>query len=311
MAAGTRQIETFGGLLRVMPWTGLFFLIGAAAISGLPPLNGFASEWLTFQAFLYGSVASAEPLVDLLYPLGGALLALTSALAAACFVKAFGMVFLALPRSRDAAEARESPALMLGPQAFLALLCLALGIFPGLVLRNLQGVLASIPGVSAPAGLVQNELAIASGLAAFDRVVPIGLALTLAGGVGLAALVTRRAVRAVRRAPTWGCGGVLTARNEYTATAFSKPLMMVFSAIYRPTREVEGVSRVSPYFLDEVRYRAEIEPTFERYFYAPLARAVIGVARGLRRVQAGSLHAYLGYVIVLVVSLVILVWWRG
>jgi hydrogenase-4 component B len=113
MTTGTRQIEQFGGLLRRMPWTGLFFLIGAMAISGLPPLNGFASEWLTFQAFLYGFRGSAEPLVHFLFPVGGALLALTTALAAACFVKAFGISFLALPRSRAAAGAREAPAVML------------------------------------------------------------------------------------------------------------------------------------------------------------------------------------------------------
>jgi hydrogenase-4 component B len=311
MATGTRQIESFGGLLRLMPWTGLCFLVGAMAISGLPPLNGFASEWLTFQAFLYGSSLSSQPLVHFLYPVGGALLALTSALAAACFVKAFGIAFLALPRSREAAEAHESPVVMIVPQAFLAVMCLSLGLFPGLVLRHLGGVLASMPGVRVPVDLVQNEVAIASGLVAFDRLVPIVLGLTLVGGLGLTSLLTMRAWRGVRRAPTWGCGGVLTARNEYTATAFSKPLMMVFRAIYRPTREVEALTKASPYFPHEVRYHAEIEPTFERYVYEPLVRAVLAFARGMKMLQAGSLHAYLAYVIVLVVSLVLFVWWRS
>src|SRR6185295_5732181 len=118
MATGTRQIERLGGLLRRMPWTGLFFLVGAMAISGLPPLNGFASEWLTFQSFLYGFHGSTDPLVRLLFPIGAALLALTTALAAACFVKAFGICFLALPRSAGAGAAIESPAVMLVPQAF-------------------------------------------------------------------------------------------------------------------------------------------------------------------------------------------------
>ena len=112
MATGTRQIEQFGGLLRRMPWTGLFFLIGALAISGLPLLNGFVSEWLTFQALLLG-FASTPGLVRLNFPLAGALLALTTALAAACFVKAFGISFLALPRSREAADAHEVSAVML------------------------------------------------------------------------------------------------------------------------------------------------------------------------------------------------------
>ena len=114
-----------------------------------------------------------------------------------------------------------------------------------------------------------------------------------------------------RRAPTWGCGGELTAQAEYTATAFSKPLMMIFRAVYRPTRQVDALADVSPYFPREVRYHAEIEPTFERYVYQPVLRVVLRLADGLKVVQAGSLHAYLGYVIALVVGLVLLVWWRG
>jgi hydrogenase-4 component B len=113
----------------------------------------------------------------------------------------------------------------------------------------------------------------------------------------------------VRRAPTWGCGGELNARTEYTATAFSKPLMLIFRAIYRPTREVQAVGEA--YFPREVRYRAEIEPTFERFVYGPLTRGVLGVAERMKVIQAGSLHAYLAYVIALVVSLVVLLWWRG
>jgi hydrogenase-4 component B len=114
---------------------------------------------------------------------------------------------------------------------------------------------------------------------------------------------------AVRRVPTWGCGGELTARTEYTATAFSKPLMMIFRAVYRPTRRVETVGEA--YFPREVRYRAEIEPTFERFLYDPLARGVLRVAERMKVIQAGSLHAYLAYVIALVLGLVLLLWWRG
>ena len=120
-----------------------------------------------------------------------------------------------------------------------------------------------------------------------------------------------RAGAAARHVPTWGCGGELTARTEYTATAFSKPLMMIFREVYRPTRRVETLGDVSPYFPREVRYRSEIEPTFERYVYDPLLRAVLRIADGMKVLQAGSLHAYLAYVIALVVSLVLLVWWRG
>ena len=229
MATGTRQIEQLGGLLRRLPWTGLFFLVGAMAISGLPPLNGFASEWLTFQAFLYGFRGSSEPLVHLLFPVGGALLALTTALAAACFVKAFGITFLALPRSEPAAAAREAPAVMLVPQAWLAALAIGLGLFPGARAARARRRAGVAPG-RAPAPRHRARRLRHGDRRVFDHVVPVVLAAALAGGLVLAAVLALRAGMAVRRVPTWGCGGELSARTEYTATAFSKPLMMIFRA---------------------------------------------------------------------------------
>jgi hydrogenase-4 component B len=311
--AGTRQIEEFGGLLRRMPWTGAFFLVGALAISGLPPLNGFASEWLAFQALLYGFRSSSEPLVHFLFPVAGALLALTGALAAACFVKAFGISFLALPRSDGAAHAREVTAVMLLPQAFLATLCVLLGLFPGVVVSQLASVMAALPGVQPPPEMVRGALGMAAAQGPFATVFPATLGLALAGGVGIAVMVVAatHVGFVLRRAPTWGCGGILSSITEYTATAFSKPLMMVFRAIYRPTREVEALAKVSPYFPQEVRYHVEIEPTFERYVYRPLTQTVLRLADRMKILQAGSLHAYLGYVIALVLTLVLLVWWRS
>jgi hydrogenase-4 component B len=128
--------------------------------------------------------------------------------------------------------------------------------------------------------------------------------------LGLAAVLAARAAFPRRLAPTWGCGGELTAEAEYTATAFSKPLMLIFGAIYRPTREVSTLE-TTPYYAREVRYRAEVEPTFERFVYRPLTRGVLRLAERMRVIQAGSLHAYLGYVMALVLFLVVLLWWRG
>jgi hydrogenase-4 component B len=307
MATGTRQIEQFGGLLRRMPWTGSCFLVGALAIAGLPLLNGFPSEWLTFQALLLG-FTSTPGLVRLNLPLAAAMLALTSALAAACFVRAFGISFLALPRGPAASAAHEAPAVMLAPQAFLAALCVGLGLFPGFVIHAVKGVTASLPGLQPPADMTWQGLGMSSGLTSFDYVVPAVLALALLGGLIGATALTARRRSPVRQAPTWGCGGELTARAEYTATAFSKPLMMIFGAVYRPTRQVDALADVSRYFVHEVRYRAEIEPTFERYLYGPLVRGVVRTASGMKVLQAGSLHAYLAYVLVLAV---ILLMWLG
>jgi hydrogenase-4 component B len=311
MATGTRQIERLGGLLRLMPWTGFFFLVGAMAISGLPLLNGFVSEWMTFQALLQG-FASTPGLMRLNFPLGGAMLALTTALAAACFVRAFGISFLALPRSVEAAEARETPGMMLLPQAFLAALCVLLGAFPGMALRELAGVTASLPGLQSRPAVMWGAVGLNSplvGSGTFDRAVPVALGAVLLGVLALAIDMTTRRGLIVRRVPTWGCGGELTARTEYTATAFSKPLMMIFRAVYRPMRAVDTLAGVSPYFPQEVRYRAQIEPTFERYVYGPLARGVLRAAAGMRGLQAGSLHAYLAYVLVL--GVLLLIWLGG
>ena len=312
MATGTRQIEQFGGLLRRMPWTGAFFLVGAMAISGLPLLNGFASEWVTFQALLFG-FASTPGLVRLNFPIGGAMLALTTALAAACFVRAFGISFLALPRSREATEAHESPAVMLVPQACLAAMCVALGLFPGVVLRGLWAVTRSLPGLQPRPEMVWGAMGMVSRTSrpdSFDHVVPVLLGAAMLGGLAFAASATmRKGATAPRRVPTWGCGGELTARTEYTARAFSKPLLMIFRAVYRPTRDVETLADVSPYFPQEVRYRSAIEPPFERYVYGPLGRGVMRAAGGMKVLQAGSLHAYLAYVLVL--GVLILIWLGG
>ena len=175
----------------------------------------------------------------------------------------------------------------------------------------LEHVMDTLPGMQPRANLVQGALGMTTPFGTFDQVIPVVLAAALVGGLAMAAVLAAQVRLAVRRVPTWGCGGDLSPRTEYTATAFSKPLMMIFRAVYRPTRQVEAFGDVSRYFPQEVRYRAEIEPTFERYVYGPLLRVVLRAANGLKVLQAGSLHAYLAYVIALVVWLVLLVWLRG
>ena len=310
LATGTRRIEELGGVVKRMPLTALFFLVGAMAIAGLPPLNGFVSEWLTFQSLLLG-FQFVPGLTRVNFPLAGALLALTSALAAVCFVKAFGISFLALPRSRAAEAAHESPATMVIPMAMLALVCLGLGVFPGAALSVLEHVTASLPGLPPRSGLVQSATMLAVGAGPFAAVTPaaLGLIVIAALGVATGVVVMARVAGAIRRTPTWGCGGALTPQTEYTGTAFSKPVLMVFREIYRPTREVESLAEVSPYFPQEVRYKEAIEPTFERHLYSPVARSVMWIAERMKVMQAGSLHAYLGYVLVL--GVVLLIWLGG
>jgi len=306
--AKTRNMEEMGGLIRRMPWTALFFLIGAIAISGLPPLNGFVSEWLTYQGLLAGFGATPT-LTRMAFPIAGALLALTAALAATCFVKAFGITFLALPRSENAEHATESSLSMKAGMAGLAATCVLLGVgatwfmpvFASITQQafsvQITQQLVSGDGILLTAGSVHNgsvsPFVIALALIAL-AVVPLALWLALG----------RKSPRVT--GPPWACGlPGLTAANEYTATAFSKPLRMIFAALFRPRREIQAEFDVSPYYPKAIHFESEIEPTFETHFYDPLRKGILAIAARMRRIQTGSIHAYLAYIFVTLILLLI------
>jgi hydrogenase-4 component B len=307
-STGTRNMEEMGGLIRRMPATALFFLIGAVAISGLPPLNGFVSEWLTYQALLAG-FGSTTSLTRMMFPIAGSLLALTAALAAACFVKAFAIPFLALPRSEAAANAKEAPLSMRAGMAILAVGCVVFGLAAPWLVTLFDSTTDMALGVRVGSSLAAiNGIAISAGTTRSGTVSPAGIAIL---GVALAAgisLLIGSWARGRRRAigPVWDCGlpGV-TAENQYTATAFSKPLRMIFSALYRPRREIEAEYEVSPYYPTAIRFESGIEPAFEKHFYDPIKRWVLAVATRMRAIQAGSIHAYLAYIFVTLILLLL------
>ena len=183
----TRNMEEMGGLIRRMPGTAVCFLIGAIAISGLPPLNGFVSEWLTYQALLAG-FGTTHSLTRLMFPIAGSLLALTAALAAACFVKAFGIPFLALPRSEAAATAQEAAPEMRYAMAMLAAACVVLGLGATWILPVFDPITYQAVGVSISPSLLAHGIALQAGTPQSGTVSPIGIALVflaLAGTVGL------------------------------------------------------------------------------------------------------------------------------
>ena len=225
-----------------MRWTALFFLIGAVAISALPPLNGFVSEWLTYQSLLQG-FGTTTSLIRLMFPLSGAMLALTGALAAACFVKAFGITFLAQPRSERARQAHEASPTMLVGQGILTAACVFLGLFPTVFLRLLDPVTQQLAGQQLSSQLtLANGWCSPAGPPKGGTVSTLGIALMvvclLAVPLGLWLVFGRRA--RARIGPTWDCGlRGLTPHMEYTATGFSKPIRMIFKALFRPRREVQ------------------------------------------------------------------------
>lgn len=301
-----RNIEKLGGLIRRMPWTAFFFLIGAIAISGLPPLNGFVSEWLTYQSLLAG-FGSTKGLVSLMFPIAGALLALTGALAAACFVKAFGITFLALPRSEQAECAGESPRTMLAGMGFLTLACFGLGLGASWVLPLFDGITQLLVGatIGRDTSVLGGSLVSAgAGRNGTVSTAAIGLLLLIVGIVPM--LFAWKRLRIASRGPSWDCGlPGLGPENEYTATAFSKPLRMVFAALYQPRREIQAVFDISPYFPKSIRFESEIEPTFENRLYRPVQSLVYWVSSRMRAIQAGSVHLYLTYIFVTLILLLL------
>jgi len=307
-ATHTRNMEKMGGLIRRMPSTALYFLIGAIAISGLPPLNGFVSEWFTYQALLAGFGATPA-LTRLAFPIAGALLALTAALAAACFVKAFGITFLALPRSEEAGHAKEVSLSMQSGMALLALACVLLGLGATWFLPVFDPITTAAVGVAASKDLVAgNGFLLTAGSVVRGTVstAVIALALVLLGAAPLLLWVVWGRKSARLTGPTWDCGlPGLTAENEYTATAFSKPLRMIFAAIFRPRREIQAEYEVSPYYPKSIHFESEIEPTFEARIYEPLREAVLSVSTRMRKLQPGSIHLYLAYAFVTLILLLL------
>ncbi len=307
----TRNMEEMGGLIKRMPWTALFFLIGSAAISALPPLNGFASEWLVFQALL-GGFNIPTPEVAVLMPVAVGMLALTSGLAAACFVKAFGITFLALPRSHKAEHAHESPLSMRIGMGILALACIGLGLAPFVVVPTIGGVLNGLGGLPDTRQVFTLNLSVQTP-SAFGQMSPtlVGLGLLILLALIPLTMWILRVNRKLRVSDSWGCGRVgQTSRMEYTATSFAEPLRRVFAELYRPTKELTvDFHPDSKYFVQSIEYKSEITPLFERLLYDPFLRLVQFAARQVRRLQAGSLHLYLMYIMVVLIILLLAARW--
>jgi hydrogenase-4 component B len=304
----TGNLEDLGGLIKRMPHTAWLFLVGSAAIAGLPPLNGFASEWMVFQSLLAGTYIP-RPEVAIGFPIAVGALALTSGLAAACFVKAFGISFLAMPRSDHAARAQEVHWSMLATMAVLAAGCVVLGLTAPAVIQGLYGVLGSVPGLSAGESRPSSVWLV--GPAGIAQVSPLLLA-GLLGGTVFGVVVTIR-VRglSVRRADTWGCGRISqTARMEYTASAFAEPLRRIFSELYRPTEDLSvSTHPESRYFVRSITYTSSVVPWFEKVFYDPVTHGIRTLAAQVRRLQAGSVHLYLLYVVAALMVALASAWW--
>ena len=310
MATGEKDMEQLGGLIHRMPQTAFAFLVGSAAISALPPLNGFVSEWLTFQAIL---VSPELPQWGLrfLVPAVGALLALSAALAATCFVKAFGITFLGRPRSQAAQNAVEVDPFVRSAMLALGALCLLAGLFPGMIVDALAPVSQSLLAQHMPTQSAQP----------FFSLVPITEArssyngLLLFAFIALSTLATvfvihRWASHALRRAPPWDCGFPdPDPATQYTAGSFAQPIRRTFGSLVFMARE--HISMPPPGDPAPARLRVQLRDLIWDYGYRPIGWAVGSAADTLERFQFLTIRKYLSLVFgVLVLLLLVLVAWQ-
>ena len=285
-------MEKLGGLIKKMPQTAALFLVGAISISAIPPFNGFASEYQIYQSLLNISHLNLSGFWNATGVLAGAALALTGALAAACFVKAFGITFLGLPRSIKVAQAKEVPWRMRLSMGTLGFLCLILGVTPGIVLNKLSKISAQLhPG----SPLLE--------IRTFNLNLAFLLIIILFVLFGLNRLLTRKKVR---KSETWGCGIVLNSSMEYTAASFSQPIRRVYRFLLQPQRKIKHEYKQHPYFGYRIRFQEPIRSVIRDYLYIPLRKITVEASKKWRFIQSGSINLYLGYIFI---TLILLLLW--
>jgi formate hydrogenlyase subunit 3/multisubunit Na+/H+ antiporter MnhD subunit len=305
-ATHTKNMEDLGGLIKKMPVTAVFVLAFSLAISAMVPFNGFIGEWLTYQS-LFATIGAGQAGLNIILILTIAALGLTGALAAACFVKLFGISFLGLPRSDHAENAKEVPVSMRIGMGILAVFCLVIGLFPMLLLRIIDGVVVSVTGHALVPHLEGGFFLAADSLnISGSRISPIVILIAVIL-ITLFCLVIIRLIGGKyveRKYGTWDCGFEgLNSRMQYTATGFSKPIKIVFRMLYRPSRETQ-VKGTQKYHPESIEYTTTSESVFETYLYRPLYRKVKLLSRRTKfQIQTGSIHSYLLYIFIAVVAL--------
>ena len=306
-ATHERDMENMGGLIKFMPWTAALFLMGCLSISALPPFNGFVSEWLTYQAFLL-SPGLPSPLLNLLIPLGAALLALTSALAAALFVKAFGVTFLGHRRGHHHGQVHEAGWAMRIGMLLAALTCLGIGVLPTLMITGMDRIAEALVGSSIGAtasGFGWMWLTpIAAERASYSA--PIAF-LGILAIVMVTYLLLHARPGAIRRVPLWDCGfEKITNRMQYTATSFSMPLRRIFGFLFSIREHVRKLPPTAhPAFPERINYHLRIRDRFWIWIYQPISDSSFWVSRRIGRMQHGRIQVYLIYSFVTIIVLLI------
>ncbi|HUC50173.1 MAG TPA: hydrogenase 4 subunit B [Xanthobacteraceae bacterium] len=308
-ATGERNMEHLGGLIHRMPQTAFVVLVGCAAISALPPLNGFASEWLTFQAILLSPQLPSWGL-KIVVPAVGALLALSAALAAACFIRAYGITFLGRPRSGAAQAATETDRFSLAAMILLSVACLIAGILPGLFIDALAPVNSALIGAHMPRQAGTQWLAIvpvAASRSSYDGLL-VFLFMIISGSLAASA-IHRLASDRLRRAPAWDCGYPDSSpATQYTAMSLAEPIRRVFGATLFRAEEI--VEMPPPGDMRPAQLKVSMRDLIWDFLYVPIADAVDAAADRLNPLQFLTIRQFLSLVFgALVILLVVLALW--
>jgi hydrogenase-4 component B len=285
-ATGQRNLGKLGGLIRRMPWVASLALVGTLAIAGLPPLNGFISEWLLLQSFLF-TPQIPHAFVNMLIPLGAAVLALTAALAAYVMVKFYGVVFLGQPRETSLTEAHDANWLERIGLLWLAIGCIAIGVIPQLALRPAAAVTGKLLGQGVMSTSTIWLIApIAPRQASYSGLIMLA---GIVGVVGITYLLVRLLAHGrMRRVPTWDCGYPWqNARMQDTAEGFGQPIRHMFGAFFQIDRDMPAPEDPAPH------YRIRIQDRIWGAIYMPIARSVQQLADWVGVLQGGSLSVYL------------------
>jgi formate hydrogenlyase subunit 3/multisubunit Na+/H+ antiporter MnhD subunit len=294
-ATGTRDLDQMGGLIHRMPRTAVLMLLGCAAIAALPPLNGFVSEWLTFQAILIRPDLPQWGL-KIAFPAAGALLALSAALAAACFVRVYGISFLGRPRSTAASEARDVDRFSLAAMAILAASCLFVGVLPGTIIDLLAPVVRSLTNARLAPQLAVPWLSIVPSAEARNSYNGLLICLFILATASLAAATIHRlASRAIRRSAAWDCGFPdANPATQYTSDSFAQPIRRVFGAVVFRTHE--RVMMPPPGDTAPARIEKIVPDPVWDMLYAPLAGLLGRTTELLNHLQFLTIRRYLSLV---------------
>lgn len=303
----TRNIEDLGGLIKQMPWTALLFLIGAISIAGLPPFNGFISEWMTMQALL-SSYQVPSTILQISIAFASLPFALTLGVAAATFVKLFGMSFLSKARSKHVLNVREVPRTMIFGMSILAAACILLGVMPFVGL-SLISTSFGIPQPSSPFDPISIQGS--SGASFANLSMPAVIILLASAAAAIFGFTRVMGGKTTKTAyGTWDCGfGNLSERMEYTATSLSQPIRVVFKALFKPYNQIEKESfgEKNPYMLKTIKVETRTKNIFEDMLYRPIISSFIFFFDKMRRLQTGKINAYLLYIMITIVLLLLFV----